>query len=49
MAHRSKEINIYTNEFSHMTKMTAMPIYDENPFKISFPGKSGFIEMKLVI
>ena len=39
----------YSNEFEHMTKMTAMPIYSGNPLKISFSGNSGYISIKLVM
>ena len=30
----AKLAKIYTKYFGHMTKMTAMPIYGENPLKI---------------
>ena len=30
-------IKFYTNELGHMTKMAAMPIYDKNLQKSSFP------------
>ena len=31
----------------HMTKMAAMPIYGKNTLKISFPGTTGQILVKL--
>ena len=37
----AKLAKIYTKYFGHMTKMAAMPIYGENPLKISSPEPEG--------
>ena len=42
-----KEIKIHQHNAGHMTKTAAMPIYDENILKISFPGTTGLILMNL--
>ena len=40
-------MKIYQHNASHMTKMTAMPIYGKTTLKIFFPGTTGPILMKL--
>ena len=38
---------MYIDNFGHMTKMAAMPIYGKKPSKIFFSGAGGLISRKL--
>ena len=40
-------MKIHQDNAGHMTKVAAMVIYGKNILKISFPGTTGLIMMKL--
>ena len=45
-AHWRMGKKIYINELGHMTKMTAMPIYEKKKLKIFFSRTNGLMALK---